>query len=298
MRTVALIVTFNRIDKLKNCWAATAQQSFDEIVVVNNASADGTKEWLDSIVDPRLHRLHLISNVGGAGGFKQGAAFIRDNIKADWVFIYDDDAYPQNHIVEFFTDVTEPMKYDAYATKVVDTSGSVCKMNLPWKKYPATFIENIHYLKEPSAYCVREELAEDIISFSFVGLIIKRDLLSKTSDLIHDELFIYYDDVYYAYHLKLGGTRMRYLPEIHFIHDINKNAKTINPVWKIYYLVRNLLFAKSYFGPESPYSLCFVSMRLIKYVAISIKQSSPLKYIKYVVKGIIDGCAFRTGSRH
>lgn len=298
MRAVALIVTFNRLDKLKICWASTAQQSFDDIVIVNNTSTDGTKEWLDSIVDPRLHRLHLMSNAGGAGGFKQGASFIRDNIKADWVFIYDDDAYPQDNIVEIFTDEAESTKCDAYATKVVDATGAICKMNLPWKKYPTTFVDNISYLREPSLYCVKEEFAEDIISFSFVGLIIKRDLLSKTTDFIHDDLFIYYDDVYYAYHLKLSGARMRYLPEINFIHDINQNAKIISPVWKVYYLIRNLLLAKSYFGPESPYSPCFVSMRLLKYIAISIKQPSPLRYIKYVIKALIDGCVIRTGRRH
>ncbi|CAO96388.1 glycosyltransferase [Erwinia tasmaniensis] len=298
MRSVALIVTFNRLDKLKFCWASTAQQSFDDIIIVNNASTDGTKEWLDTIVDPRLHRLHLKINIGGAGGFKRGAQFIHDNIPADWVFVYDDDAYPQDNIVDVFSCMTDVTNYDAYATRVVDASGTICKMNLPWERYPSSFSENIAYIRDPFSYSVKGDLAKDIISFSFVGLIIKRDLLSETADFIHEELFIYFDDVYYSYHLKLRGARLRYLPDISFIHDINQNNKTISPNWKVYYLVRNLLLAKSYFGAESPFSLCFVFMRLLKYIVISVRQRNPLQYIKYLFKAMLDGRTFKTGRRH
>ncbi|ATZ11947.1 glycosyltransferase [Erwinia amylovora] len=298
MRTVALIVTYNRLDKLMLCWASTARQSFDDIVIVNNASTDGTKLWLDAIVDPRLHRLHLSDNSGGAGGFKKGAQFIKDTISADWVFIYDDDAYPQDDIVECFDRLSEVNRYDAHAAKVIDLSNNICKMNAPWIKYPVSFKENIAYLREPHLYCVSGERREQIISFSFVGLIIKKDLLCNTTDYIHDDLFIYFDDVYYSYHLHLRGSRLNYLPEISFMHDINTNVKSINPGWKVYYLVRNLLLENKYFGSERPFSLCFICMRLIKYFTISVRQPSPLQYIKYFFKAIVDGRSLKSGRRH
>lgn len=46
MKYAALIVTYNRLEKLQLCWKATAALSFEHIVIVDNASSDGTEQWL------------------------------------------------------------------------------------------------------------------------------------------------------------------------------------------------------------------------------------------------------------
>ena len=69
---VAVIVTFNRLDKLKLTLEHTLSNAFYRIIVVNNCSTDDTQEWLDSLDDESLAVIHSETNGGGAGGFYQG----------------------------------------------------------------------------------------------------------------------------------------------------------------------------------------------------------------------------------
>ncbi|EEN7923082.1 glycosyltransferase, partial [Salmonella enterica] len=94
MKCTALIVTFNRLEKLKKSVRETVKAGFSSIVIVNNGSNDGTREWLSSLSEPGITTLNLKDNLGGAGGFKVGSQYICSYSNADWVFFYDDDAYP------------------------------------------------------------------------------------------------------------------------------------------------------------------------------------------------------------
>lgn len=73
MKCTALIVTFNRLEKLKKSVRETVKAGFSSIVIVNNGSSDGTREWLSSLSEPGITILNLKDNLGGAGGFKVGS---------------------------------------------------------------------------------------------------------------------------------------------------------------------------------------------------------------------------------
>ena len=298
MKTVALIVTFNRLEKLKLCWAVTARQSFDHIVIVNNASSDGTTEWLAHLSDPRLHLLQLNENTGGAGGFKQGSRYIAENISADWVFIYDDDAWPQDNIVEFFSQLKQIEDYAAFACKVVNTKGELCKMNLPWKKIPASLKENISYGKNSSGYVVNADRCEDAITFSFVGVIIRQKTLTDNIGYLFEDLFIYFDDVYFSAWLSASGQRIQYTPDITFVHDVPVNSSSTIAAWKVYYLVRNMLQDKTLLGINAMFSPSFKIVRLAKYAMLGFKQPRKLHYFYHFLKGVTDGFSGRSGRRH
>jgi GT2 family glycosyltransferase len=298
MKAIALIVTFNRIEKLKKCWEATSSQSFESVVIVNNASTDDTADWLSSIQDRRLIVVTSASNSGGAGGFKLGAEYIRDNLESEWVFLYDDDAYPQNKLIESFDASIDNQYYDAVCCRVIDKEGALCKMNLPWIKYPRSLADNISYIRKPETFIANGGHKQNVVSFSFVGLAIKTKVLVRTTEYIRDELFIYFDDVYYSHHLILTGHRINFNPEVYFIHDIPANIGYISPNWKVYYLLRNLLFAKFFFAKQSPFSFIFIALRIFKYTIQVIKQPKKGNYTFYYFKGIYDGLLKKFGERH
>src|SRR3954466_1204112 len=77
--TTAVIVTFNRRDHLAGCLDAIAAQTMPvaSVVVVDNASTDGTPEYLRRrgyLDRPGLRLERLPVNGGGAGGFSHGVA--------------------------------------------------------------------------------------------------------------------------------------------------------------------------------------------------------------------------------
>ena len=75
MNIGVVIVTYNRLMKLKKCLAAYEAQTLspEYILIVDNCSADGTGEYLDEwakhtpLRNPTV--IHCSHNSGGAGGF-------------------------------------------------------------------------------------------------------------------------------------------------------------------------------------------------------------------------------------
>src|SRR4051794_36805954 len=103
-RVVAVVVTYNRSAMLAQCLAALFAQAVlpAEVVVVDNASTDGTRELVGAAAAPGgcdLRYLRLARNGGGAEGFHFG---LRDALQrpCDWLWLMDDDAEPASDCLE------------------------------------------------------------------------------------------------------------------------------------------------------------------------------------------------------
>ncbi|MDM6977732.1 glycosyltransferase, partial [Klebsiella michiganensis] len=275
MNCSALIVTYNRLEKLKLTIANTVKLNFTAIVVVNNGSTDGTQAWLATLSDPRVIVLNLTSNSGGAGGFKAGSQYLCDNVDSDWVFFYDDDAWPESDALEKFAQL-EKANCRVFTALVKDLQGQPCPMNMPFAKVPSSFMDTLRYIRNPAEFLPSVSRACAVQTVSFVGMIIQRDVLQKRLHSIHDELFLYFDDLYFGYQLTLDGEAIRYSPEVIFTHDVSIQGKCIVPEWKVYYLCRNLILEKTIFPRVAIFSRLSILLRLIKYVSILPWQRNKL----------------------
>jgi GT2 family glycosyltransferase len=87
----AVVVTFNRKDLLRDCLRSLERQErpLDAILVVDNASTDGTAELLKDEFS-HLHVLTLPENRGGAGGYREGVRWAFEK-GFDWMWLLDDD---------------------------------------------------------------------------------------------------------------------------------------------------------------------------------------------------------------
>lgn len=100
-RIAAVVVTHNRLALLQECVAALRAQTRrpDQIIVVNNASTDGTADWLAAQPD-----LTVITqgNEGSSGGQYSGIKAAYHN-GHDWFWCMDDDTIPEPHALERLT---------------------------------------------------------------------------------------------------------------------------------------------------------------------------------------------------
>ncbi len=236
-KIAAVIVTYNRIDKLKQTVHTSLLEVFSDIVIVNNASTDETKEWLDSVNDPRLHILHLSENIGGAGGFHEGFKYVVDHLDSDWLVCYDDDAFPVEGTIETFISLEFDDTVASVAAAVYLPNDSICSMNVP-RYNPFT---SLNFYMNQTAYKKSEPINIDMSSF--VGYFIKTSLIQAEQHFPKKDLFIYADDLIYSLYWTQQGYKHLFIPQLKFIHD-TKTLETADegvysPLWKVYYIFRN-----------------------------------------------------------
>jgi GT2 family glycosyltransferase len=213
------------------------------------------------------------------------------------VVLYDDDSWPQENFLECFDKIRDE-RWGAYCCKVLDKNKRLCKMNLPYRVLPQTLRRDFNAMIKGENVAPDGETVEDVSSFSFVGAIVKKEILRKSLCYIYPELFIYFDDLYFSYHVNLQGYRIRYSPEIIFTHDLPPLTSEIIPTWKVYYLIRNLILSRHFFPARKPYSNGSIILRVCKYLLMTCSQQKKLDYLSYIMRAVIDGIIHKTGKRH
>ncbi|MDM5263072.1 glycosyltransferase [Sulfurovum sp. XTW-4] len=245
-RTVtAVIVTYNRLEKLKYTIDNSLQEDLEKIVVVNNNSNDGTKEYLDSFKSERLVVKHLDENIGGAGGFNVGIQLALEQENVDWIVCYDDDSYPKKGAISTFKGQSLD-EISAVAAAVYLPNGAISVMNKvrfnPFKNMKI-FIDT--FLKRKSIYVSEESYKKEtnisIDASTFVGFFVKASVV-RTIGLPRKELFIYADDLIYTLEMTMQKHKLLFMPNVKFTHDCSTliDEKDIyDPIWKVYYTYRN-----------------------------------------------------------
>jgi rhamnopyranosyl-N-acetylglucosaminyl-diphospho-decaprenol beta-1,3/1,4-galactofuranosyltransferase len=132
MDVCAVVVTHNRRAMLVECLAALAEQTRlpDRILVVDNASTDGTAELLRAEY-PNVELLSLATNAGGAGGFYEGLRRAHAD-GFDWIWLMDDDTIPTPTCLEALLDAGDRAPGGPPAllsSKAVWTDGRLHPMN-------------------------------------------------------------------------------------------------------------------------------------------------------------------------
>ena len=249
VNVAAVVVTFNRLEKLKTVLASLESQTRlpNQLIIVNNASTDGTDKYLEEYTRDfanghlgnrvNLTVVNLQKNVGGAGGFSAGMRKGYE-LGADFVWIFDDDGYPQPNALEkllegFNTAVGElgpDVPYACSMVKFVD--GSICEMNNPvptwdWGRLIAKGFNNLVM----------------VTSCSFVSVLVPRWVLEKYG-LPFKEYFIWFDDAEYTLRITRVCPGVQVLDSV-IVHDMGAN-KGVNftmidkkNAWKFAYGVRN-----------------------------------------------------------
>ena len=244
-----VIVTYNRIEKLKVALSAYEKQSCGPkyIIVVNNNSDDGTKDYLDNwkkkLEIYNKHVVHLDENTGASGGFYEGLQKA-EGLDADWIWVADDDAYPNADALEIANNQLKNRNIDFNGVSAM--CGAVINNGNIDVDHRRRILYNGLQIKEQNVDLVEyEKDFFELTLFSYVGVIINKTCLKKVG-LTKREYFIYYDDTEHSMRLSKIG-KIICFPKIRIVHDQDLNsAKTFS--WKAYYGLRNKLdFYKRYF---------------------------------------------------
>lgn len=251
-RLAAVVVTYNRLAQLQVTLARLLSAPACElahIVVIDNASDDGTGAWLSTQNDPRLLIVSEPENRGGAGGFDRGMRLAVEQFDPDWLMVMDDDARPEPRALARFHDL-DLTGWDGLAAAVYFPSGEICEMNRPSRNpfwHGREFLRTIRqgrggFHLAPSTYEGAAPVEIDVTSF--VGFFISRAGIERVG-YPDPGLFIYGDDGLYTLDLSAKGGRICFEPRVRFEHDLStftgQQRGRFRPLWKVYYYHRNLL---------------------------------------------------------
>lgn len=270
-----VLVTFNRLSKLKKAVQCYASQNTlpSYMIIVDNASSDGTKEFLDEWKqkDENFKKIlvELPENIGGSGGFYEGLKHAA-KLDADWIWVADDDAYPeyncfsiaikflQNHQTQNISALCGAVMYDR---------------NISLKHRRRTFASGLKFRTIP--VCKEEYNYSNfkLNTYSFVGAILNREKL-KLAGLPKRDYFIWNDDTEHSLRMSKIGDIIC-IPSMQIIHEESSDSRTFS--WKMYYSVRNYLDMI-----RSNFSFFFFFIQLIKTSYVSFRA-----FLENKQKGIL-----------
>lgn len=280
-KLAVVLVTFNRLDKLKIALKCYENQTKDieEVIVVDNGSSDGTKEflneWKEDKVNFKKSIVLLNENTGGAGGFYAGMKTVLKNVhddtlKIDWIFVSDDDAFPENDALEKLCDYYEKIS-DKEKESIVALSGAVINQGQIHESHRSRIEKSKFRVKfvgvSKEEY---EKDAFDIDLFSYVGTMMKVTALEKVG-ITNKDLFIYGDDNEHSIRLKKEG-RLVCVTNSRFNHD-TPGVGNRSVGWHNYYNRRNQLYILKKYFPKR-----YLISRLLKRYIMDISFMS--KYNK------------------
>lgn len=288
MKIAAVVVTFNRLELLKDAIRSLREQTRkpDEIIVVNNGSTDETLGWLNLQND-----LTIINqeNSGSAGGQYTG---IKSSYEKghDWFWCMDDDVELKPDCLEELLNAisflrSKNIEPGYLSSKVVGFNNEI--MNTPL----------INTTPGPTSYPVWNKFLEEglvmLAAGTFVSVLINRIAVQKVGYPIK-EMFIWGDDYEYTMRIAAAGYECYHVGKSVAVHKraiqtpINIYTDKGERVNLYLFKNRNELYYKRKYQPKNE-----VVLYLLYTFREMLHNITKPKQLRIIVLSLIKGMHFK-----
>ena len=240
MKLLAAIVTHNRRDLLARCLDHISSQRRrpDGVVVINNASTDGTVEMLVQ----RGVDFVTQSNLGSAGGWQRAIVHAQER-GYDAIWLMDDDGFPDAGALECLEVHLTPGT--ACASSIVVREDEAGRFVFPFPilnslgfpvllRWPRKLncVEELHLLAKGGVYP---------FAHFFNGALIALDAVARVGN-VNSSFFMYGDEVDYFCRLRTVGRVISVIDAVHYHPDVSRRPLTPS---KVYYYIKNTIILNS-----------------------------------------------------
>ncbi|GEO75047.1 glycosyl transferase [Levilactobacillus namurensis] len=286
-QNIAVVVTFNKLEMLKSNLKRlfSCGNLLTKIVVINNASTDGTTEYLNQYVGKKnIVVINEKKNLGGARGFNIGIKRAM-SLSADAVWLMDDDTMPTKSTLEELINArlileNKNIFWGLLASNVRWIDGNSAKMNVPKVKRVWNSLLSRNMVQ--------------IESSSFVSMYINAEVIKRVGYPI-SEFFIWGDDVEYSKRISKSFPSYCVLNS-RVQHNMAQNNRvdilTDSPsrISRYYYDVRNKFYISKQDGLKS---ICKYTLRqIILIFRVLFNGDYKFKKISVIIKGFFAGIFF------
>ena len=288
-KVVAVVVTYNRKELLRKCLTELLGQTIQcDIILVDNASTDGTKEMVKAEFSvPQLKYINSGANLGCSGGNEIG---VGEAVKAGYKYIWimDDDTIPQSDSLEKLLRGGQALhgKWGCLSSVVKWTDGSMCRANRQ-KKTLFSFVSDKEITEKRFIRC---EMV------SFVSMLVRAEVVKKIG-LPKGEYFIWTDD--YDFSGRISRHYPIYLVTDSVVRHAMKENKKANfaietgeRIDRYQYLYRNDVDCYRQFGLRGWVYILLKDLYGTANLIIHSKGETSRK-VAIIWKGFVKGVKFR-----
>ena len=242
-RTDLIIVTHNSEEYIENCLASVekAKDSFSKVIILDNASSDGTLDTLN-LYEGKFLIVRSKDNLGYAKGVNKAV----DLSRSEYVVILNPDTTVTKNFANLLISELNKDKSVAAAQPSVFILRDKKRINLTGKI--------THYLGFDWIRGYKEKVLPkkgEIVSFSGSAVAVRKSVFEELGG--YDEFyFMYYEDSDLSWRMQLMGYKILFVPSSKVYHDYKyKPKEAYQPLKKkLYYAERNRLVTlfKNYSG--------------------------------------------------
>lgn len=308
-KIASVIVTYNNSDNIEKLLDSLLTQSkpIEEIIVVDNASSDGTPQMVKKRF-PKVTLLANASNTGVGGGYAQGMEYAYQK-GYEWIWLLDGDSLPQTSALEELAKAFTSLrslhpKIGILASSPVNPLTGIRWDGFLWRDRFKRFLKEIPYSNKPSS-------VDSVISS---GSLVNREVI-KDVGLPRVDFFMDFVDNEYNFRVRKKGYEIIYVPNSVIYHDIGtprppqpriarvitcfikkNDPGSIHPPWRYYYMMRNELY--TFWHEFRDYKALFYFMLVVIFRVAQLYLSNSEKKaqtVKYIIMGIRDGFKGKLG---
>ncbi len=244
-----------------------------QIILVDNASEDGSVEAIRARFGSALNILQMETNLGFAGGNNAG---IRRALAegAEWIFLLNNDTViaPEMFTTLQATAQNHP-EYGILAPLIFYYQTPTLIWYLGHRLVPGTLITRPILSKKPLPVG-----SPPVIEVDFLvgcGVMIRRDVFERVG-LLDEALFMYAEETEFFWRTRLAGFRMACVTPAHMWHKVSLSANRDRPKTRYFRIRNQILFYRNYArGFQKPLMWMFTGMRTLAMSLLDLLRGYP-----------------------
>lgn len=232
-----VLVNYNGMKFMPECLESLARLDYPQaqIVIVDNASTDGSADWAAAHF-PDLALVRHAENLGITGGNNAGIAWCREQ-GCDWVLLLNNDTIVEPGFLRCLMDHAEP---DCLLVPKIYFYDNKALINNHLGAFD--YWRGIHqdwFYGKPDSPASREVRMATMANTC--ALLIPQEVLTRVGQM-DDAYFIYSDDTDFITRAVRGGCRVKFVPEAILYHRESSSSGGTDSPLSVYYTTRNRLY--------------------------------------------------------